>query len=120
MNTLLDGADGLVLAAETAIGDHPINCVEMIRSLIDEHGRSGSSSNIDSLLSLPSSRSGIITPHGGKLVEPVITAGDDALLDLPTIDIDDRAAKDALQMAVGVFSPVDSFNGWSSSGIKVT
>lgn len=109
MNTLLDGADGLVLAAETAIGDHPINCVEMIRSLIDEHGRSGSSANIDSLLSLPPSTSGIITPHGGTLVEPVITAGDDALLGLPTIDIDDRAAKDALQMAVGVFSPVDSF-----------
>jgi len=33
-NTLLDGADGLVLAAETAIGKYPVECVRMTMRLI--------------------------------------------------------------------------------------
>ena len=37
INTLLDGADGLVLAAETAIGDYPVSCLRMIRSLIQRY-----------------------------------------------------------------------------------
>jgi len=36
VSTLLMGADGLVLAAETAIGDYPVEAVTMIRNLIDE------------------------------------------------------------------------------------
>jgi len=36
VSTLLMGASGLVLAAETAIGDHPVGAVEMIRRLIQE------------------------------------------------------------------------------------
>ena len=35
MNTLLDGANGLVLAAETAIGENPIKCVAMVNRVID-------------------------------------------------------------------------------------
>lgn len=35
-NALLDGADGLVLAAETAIGRNPIPCVRMIKEIIKE------------------------------------------------------------------------------------
>ena len=72
-------------------------------------------------------RSRILSAGGGETVDDEVQLSatgaqccDDALLDLPTIDIDDRAAKDALQVAVGVFSPVDSFTGWSSSGRKVT
>jgi ATP sulfurylase len=36
-NTLLDGANGLVLAAETAIGKYPVQCVSMVRRLIQQH-----------------------------------------------------------------------------------
>ena len=36
VSTLLMGADGLVLAAETAIGKFPVEAVTMIRKLIDE------------------------------------------------------------------------------------
>ena len=36
VSTLLMGADGLVLAAETAIGGFPVEAVAMIRNLIDE------------------------------------------------------------------------------------
>jgi pyruvate kinase len=38
INTLLDGADGLVLAAETAIGSYPTNCVAMVSRLIKQFG----------------------------------------------------------------------------------
>ena len=36
VSTLLMGADGLVLAAETAIGSYPVEAVAMVRRLIDE------------------------------------------------------------------------------------
>jgi pyruvate kinase len=35
INTLLDGAHGLVLAAETAIGAYPIRAVDMVRRLVE-------------------------------------------------------------------------------------
>jgi pyruvate kinase len=41
-NTLHDGADGLVLAAETAVGKFPVGCVVMVRRVIAEFERSGS------------------------------------------------------------------------------
>ena len=39
ISTLEMGANGLVLAAETAIGKNPIKAVQMIRSLITEYER---------------------------------------------------------------------------------
>ncbi len=36
-NTLMDGADGLVLAAETAIGRYPVQCVSLVRRMISQH-----------------------------------------------------------------------------------
>jgi len=38
-STLLMGADGLVLAAETAIGKYPVESVEMVNSLIEQYNR---------------------------------------------------------------------------------
>lgn len=40
-NTLDDGADGLVLAAETAVGKYPIQCVGMVMRVIAEYERTG-------------------------------------------------------------------------------
>ena len=34
VSTLLMGVDGLVLAAETAIGNYPVGAVNMIRTLV--------------------------------------------------------------------------------------
>jgi pyruvate kinase len=39
VSTLLMGADGLVLAAETAVGKYPLEAVKMIRSLIKQYNR---------------------------------------------------------------------------------
>ena len=38
-NTLTDGVDGLVLAAETAVGNFPVGCVEMVMKVVVEFER---------------------------------------------------------------------------------
>lgn len=50
VNTLLDGADGLVLASETAIGRYPVQAARMIVGLMEEYERSVDGYRIDDLL----------------------------------------------------------------------
>jgi pyruvate kinase len=50
MNTLLDGADGLVLAAETAIGQYPVEATRMINALLREYEGSLDGYRIEDLL----------------------------------------------------------------------
>lgn len=50
MNTLLDGADGLVLAAETAIGRYPVEAAQMVMTLLREYEGSVEGYRIEDLL----------------------------------------------------------------------
>ena len=50
INTLLDGADGLVLAAETAIGKYPVEAAKMIAALLKEYEGSIEGYHLDDLL----------------------------------------------------------------------
>ncbi len=50
INTLLDGASGLVLAAETAIGKYPIEAARMIAVLLKEYEGSIEGYHLDDLL----------------------------------------------------------------------
>jgi pyruvate kinase len=50
INTLIDGADGLVLAAETAVGKYPVEAATMIGSLLREYERSVDGVPMDDLL----------------------------------------------------------------------
>ncbi len=50
INTLLDGANGLVLAAETAIGKYPVEAARMIAALLKEYEGSIEGYHIDDLL----------------------------------------------------------------------
>lgn len=109
INTLLDGADGLVLAAETAIGSYPVGCVRMIRSLIRHHeARDGFSlDQFDSDLG-----SGLISPHGGRLIENFVSDVDaQSLNGLPRLEISESEMLDARQIAIGTFSPLEGFMG---------
>lgn len=104
MNTLLDGATGLVLAAETAIGKHPAACVAMVASLIDQYDRVGRVGTPEQLLA---DTGGFVTaPHGGVLVNGVVDT-------LPPLDgalvVDERVLMDAEQIAIGTFSPLTGF-----------
>lgn len=112
VNTLLDGADGLVLAAETAIGDYPVSCVSMVRGLIHEFEfqRDPSPSQ-----AYRASTSPLIPPHGGRLVQRVSNDYDhQALGSLPRIEVDDRTMMDVSQIATGAFSPLEGFIGRES------
>jgi len=64
-NTLLDGAAGLVLAAETAIGEHPISAAEMIVRIRDTYLQSLDGFHVDNLLK--SSNTLLPRPHGSDL-----------------------------------------------------
>jgi len=50
INTLMDGADGLVLAAETAIGRYPVEAARMIATLMTEYERSLGGYHLEDLL----------------------------------------------------------------------
>lgn len=51
VSTLDMGAEGLVLAAETAIGQHPVDCVHLARRLIRQFERWTPNTTLDELLS---------------------------------------------------------------------
>jgi pyruvate kinase len=125
VNTIVDGALGLTLAAETAIGKHPMECINMLNRLI-QHAElvvNGSEPNslengfIRGLESSPylleNISSSLIPPHGGKLVNRVLTKPPDkSYLDsLAKIRLDQNKQMDVEQIAVGTYSPLEGFMG---------
>ena len=104
-NTLLDGADGLVLAAETAIGNYPIQCASMVNRLIRGYENTPERENgfkIDPI-------SQLTEPHGGVLVNRVTTTAEEGIEKLPSILLSHDALMDVEQLAIGVYSPLTGF-----------
>ena len=109
VNTLMDGADGLVLAAETAVGKFPVQCVSMVRSLIEQHQASGSEAGLAKVAAAPSL---VITAHGGHLVNRVALDLDQAAAeDLPQLEVGQNVLMDVEQIGIGAFSPLEGFMG---------
>lgn len=105
-NTLVDGADGLVLAAETAIGRYPVRCAGMVVKLIQqyEQGCRDGASFTDDPVSL------LVPPHGGRLVQREAKPGDvDGLNRLPKMVVPDTVLMDCEQIALGTYSPLTGF-----------
>lgn len=108
-NTLADGADGLVLAGETAIGKYPVDCARMVVKIAQQFRRkvAGDARGIQVR---PSSLMAEVEPHGGRLVCRI---GDPAEVraigDLPTITVGDDELTDVEQIAYGAFSPLRGF-----------
>ncbi len=106
-NTLADGADGLVLAAETAIGQFPVGCGSMVVKIIREFEEEswGTASHMPTpAISL------LVDPHGGRLVDRVAEAGevpDPAAL--PSVVVDNTVLMDCEQIANGTYSPLTGF-----------
>lgn len=110
-NTLCDGADGLVLAAETAVGAYPVPCVRMISKIIRQHAvfmergfQRESLRSRDTYL--------IAEAHGGRLVN---RAGrryaTDELAGMKTLVVDRCVLMDAEQIGLGTYSPIEGFMG---------
>jgi pyruvate kinase len=106
-NTLLDGADGLVLAAETAIGAHPIACASMVVKMIQNFEKP----ELANPLEYPSEPiSLLIEPHGGQLVQRHASAEEcDEAAHLPQLPISDTTLLDCEQITHGTYSPLSGF-----------
>ena len=105
-NTLADGVDGLVLAAETAIGDYPIQCAAMIVKLVEN-----SSSETDQNHHFPNDPfSLLIPPHGGRLVCREAGPDDlDGMENLPVVEARPTDLMDCEQISQGTYSPLSGF-----------
>src|SRR3972149_4294622 len=125
VNTIVDGALGLTLAAETAVGKHPMECINMLNKLIQHaelvvNGSKPSDLENGFIRGLESSpylleniSSSLIPPHGGKLVNRALAnPPDKGYLDsLPKIRLDQNKQMDVEQIAVGTYSPLEGFMG---------
>ena len=106
-NTLADGADGLVLAAETAIGKYPIQCASMVSKII--HGFQHDELDGGQFY-LPDAVSLLIEPHGGRLVHREATPAElNDIERLPRLAISERELMDCEQFGYGTYSPLTGF-----------
>ena len=120
---ILDGVYGLTLSAETAIGKHPIRCINTMRRVIKHvetvpHVRKISDSRIidyEKLLTTDYFINNYITsasvkPHGGRLVDRTVSTYDHSEIShLPKIHINRDTEMDVVQIATGAFSPLEGF-----------
>ncbi len=110
-NTLIDGANGLVLAAETAIGKYPIQCVSLVAKVIKQHLE-----HLESVAKFEKSWNGIdllnnsVEPHGFNdrasdkninLVKPIKHSN--------KLFVDESALTDIFNIKNGCYCPVDGF-----------
>ena len=108
VQTLQGGAKGLVLAAESAIGLYPIECVRVLSSLIKEINKKPKITNLNYLLN--DSVDEIIKPHGGKIIQQFISEKDKNNINmLQTIIVDQKIESDVIQIANGTYSPISKF-----------
>ena len=117
INTILDGATGIALTKETAVGKYPVETVNMLSSLISQVEfiqKAGSNlienmENTDYIYSDETPEL-LIKPQGGKLVDRYFPnyKGE---LPKSNIEIDEEALMDIEQIGVGAFSPLEGFLG---------
>src|SRR5574341_2668058 len=106
-NTLMDGADGLVLAAETAIGAFPVAAAMMVRKVMREYENKQSWKKFH-YTSAPIST--LVEPHGGFLISrEASVSGPHALQNLRTLQVRETDLMDCVQIANGTYSPLTGF-----------
>jgi sulfate adenylyltransferase len=112
VNTMLDGANGLVLAAETAIGQYPVGAVDMVLNMIERYRRSIEGYRIEDLLdagpTLPASLHSRVPLESwpSRRTSRLTTAG---IARLPAIEIDAETSLEVGQLVQGVYSPLRGF-----------
>ena len=124
ITSIFDGAEGLTLSAETAIGKHPLQCVNMVRRLINHTNESSTHHLIynsfikpkkmviiDEYFSDHSKSSLLIKPHGGSLINRIKEGDsqDDKNVNSKIIIVNNRNIIDLEQIAIGTYSPIEGF-----------
>ena len=123
VNTIVDGAIGLTLAAETAIGKYPMECINMLNKII-QHTEMMLKNNgvepqerawlknleVNNYL-LDNVSASLIPPHGGKLVDRTMInpPSADVLEKLPKISLTENQQMDVEKIANGTYSPLEGF-----------
>ncbi len=106
-NTLNDGADGLVLAAETAIGEYPVAAASMVRRIMKEFENNCRWQRINYS---PAPISLLVEPHGGCLVNrEALGSNRHELLSLKRLEVKSTDLMDCAQIANGTYSPLRGF-----------
>ena len=123
-SSITDGAAGVTLAAETAIGKYPIECVNVMQniighvsSVIDIETYAGKEKKLVEYLEKKrylldfKNHSNLIPPHGGVLVSrytprqlrtlPLAT--------MPSLTLNEMQEMDVEQLALGGYSPLEGF-----------
>ena len=62
----------------------------------------------------------MITPHGGHLVDRTSNIKSSDVSDLPTFEITTELAEDIINIAKGLFSPLEGFAGYNDLNNIVT
>jgi len=107
-NTLKDGADGLVLAAETAIGSYPVDCARMVSKILRQFVNFPNGYPAKELERRDSFL--LVEPHGGALVDKIRNNFDEReIKGCKTLMVDKTVLLDAEQIAIGAFSPLEGF-----------
>ncbi len=116
INTLLDGASGIALTKETAVGKYPIETVNMLITLINQllflQLDKGSlierieKTNYANSLLVPEL---LVRPHGGILIDRTFKGEYPGTLPEKKIFVDEETLMDVEQIAIGAFSPLEGF-----------
>ncbi|SVC42670.1 uncharacterized protein METZ01_LOCUS295524, partial [marine metagenome] len=124
LNTIVDGAYGLILAAETAIGNHPIGCINMLNKIIRHSNLVINANEIrnkekefvqdlekNNYLLDEGISSSIVKPHGGKLVNRYheIKIDRNYYNSFKKIQLNANQQLDVEQIAIGTYSPLEGF-----------
>ena len=124
INTIVDGAHGLTLAAETAIGKYPIGCINMLNKIIRHTNLVINAQEIrnkenifvkdlekNNYLLDESISSSLVKPHGGKLINRFIEKEMDRsyFKSLKEIQLTINQQSDLEQIAIGTYSPLEGF-----------
>jgi len=116
INIILDGATGIALTKEVAVGKYHIETVNMLNALINQIEFVKDGKNVFEQIEKKDYLLGqnvpglLVKPHGGKLINRFLP---NYKGEMPSknIEIDLETLMDIEQIAVGSFSPLEGFMG---------
>jgi len=115
INILLDGATGIALTKETAIGKYPVETANMLINLINQVSYLQNSEGMNLIDKIEKSDyllgeknpEMLVKPHGGKLINRFEPNYKD--ISEKSMEISSETLMDLEQIGIGAFSPLEGF-----------